>query len=287
MLTLRSLLRPTRHRPRSLRHPCGIYDPEQARIEAESCLRIIEKHDASDDKLFRARCVHVKEERAELVKHHLDVLWHDYFKPEHLEKHPGIHETFWKAAKQAIQGEAVDGCRCGQGAAADDRLGRRDVEGDRRSGEDARQRTPGLTFRGPMAAERGPRRALFLVLGTLAAVGAAAVAGGRWFDLVEVRGRSMAPALLPGDRLLVERLTYRRRGPRAGEIVLAADPRQPSRELVKRIGLVDPPRAAPSWLVTHREASTDSRAFGPVDLADLRWRVVVRCWPPGRIGLVR
>ena len=81
--------------------PCGVYDPQQARIEAESCLRIIEKHDASDDKLFRARCIHVKEERAELVKHHLNVLWSDYFKPEHLEKHPGIHETFWKADKQA------------------------------------------------------------------------------------------------------------------------------------------------------------------------------------------
>ena len=29
------------------------------------------------------------------------MLWSDYFKPEHLEKHPGIHETFWKADKQA------------------------------------------------------------------------------------------------------------------------------------------------------------------------------------------
>ncbi len=48
-----------------------------------------------------ARCIHVKEERAELVKHHLDVLWHDYFKPEHLEKYPDLHETFWKATKQA------------------------------------------------------------------------------------------------------------------------------------------------------------------------------------------
>ena len=73
----------------------------QARIEAESCLRIIEKHDASDDKLFRARCIHVKEERAELVKHHLDVLWHDYFKPEHLETYPQLHELFWNATKEA------------------------------------------------------------------------------------------------------------------------------------------------------------------------------------------
>ncbi|MGH2357632.1 MAG: superoxide dismutase, Ni [Candidatus Limnocylindria bacterium] len=81
--------------------PCGIYDPEQARIEAESCLRIIEKHDASDDELFRARCILVKEQRAELVKHHLDVLWHDYFKPEHVAEYPDLHEILWKAAKQA------------------------------------------------------------------------------------------------------------------------------------------------------------------------------------------
>ena len=81
--------------------PCGVYDPQQARIEAESCYRIIEKYAASSDELFRTRCIHVKEERAELVKHHLDVLWHDYFKPEHLEKYPDLHETFWKATKQA------------------------------------------------------------------------------------------------------------------------------------------------------------------------------------------
>jgi len=93
-------------RPRRVVHahcdiPCGIYDPEQARIEAEACLRIIEKYRESDDALFQARCIVVKEERAELVKHHLDVLWHDYFKPEHLENFPDLHETFWKAAKQA------------------------------------------------------------------------------------------------------------------------------------------------------------------------------------------
>jgi nickel superoxide dismutase len=101
MLTLRSIMRPTRIVDAHCDLPCGIYDPEQARIEAESCLRTIEKHDASDDANFRARAVVVKEERAELVKHHLDVLWHDYFKPEHLDAHPDLHETFWKATKQA------------------------------------------------------------------------------------------------------------------------------------------------------------------------------------------
>ena len=65
--------------------PCGVYDPEQARIEAESCFRIMEKYQANTDETFRSRAIGIKEERAELVKHHLDVLWHDYFKPEHLE----------------------------------------------------------------------------------------------------------------------------------------------------------------------------------------------------------
>jgi nickel superoxide dismutase len=80
--------------------PCGIYDPEQARIEAESCYRIVEKYAASEDPIFKNRCIHLKEERAELVKHHLDVLWHDYFKPEHLEKVPNLHDLFWQANKQ-------------------------------------------------------------------------------------------------------------------------------------------------------------------------------------------
>jgi nickel superoxide dismutase len=83
---------------------CGVYNPAQARIEAESVHQIAVKYHASDDETFRQRCVIIKEERAELVKHHLSVLWTDYFKPEHLEKHPDLHTTFWKAIKAA--GEA-------------------------------------------------------------------------------------------------------------------------------------------------------------------------------------
>jgi len=86
--------------------PCGVYDPEQARIEAESCYRIIEKYGASEDPTFRARAIGIKEKQAELVKHHLDVLWHDYFKPEHLEKVPNLHEMFWNANKQVSKVKA-------------------------------------------------------------------------------------------------------------------------------------------------------------------------------------
>lgn len=86
--------------------PCGIYDPEQARIEAESCLRIIERYNANEDPAYRTRAIAIKEERAELVKHHLDVLWHDYFKPEHLGTVPNLHELFWNAAKAASKVKA-------------------------------------------------------------------------------------------------------------------------------------------------------------------------------------
>src|ERR1044072_1443135 len=86
--------------------PCGVYDPEQARIEAESCYRVIEKYAANDDPAYRTRAIHIKEERAELVKHHLDVLWHDYFKPEHLEKVPNLHDLFWQANKQVSKVKA-------------------------------------------------------------------------------------------------------------------------------------------------------------------------------------
>ena len=80
--------------------PCGVYDPEQARIEAESCYKICQKYAESDDELFRQRCVIIKEERAQLAKHHISVLWSDHFKPPHLEQFPNLHDTFWRALKQ-------------------------------------------------------------------------------------------------------------------------------------------------------------------------------------------
>jgi len=79
--------------------PCGVYDPAQARIEAESVLNAAKKYQESDDASFKQRCVTIKEERAEEVKHHLWVLWTDYFKPEHLEKYPDLHEKVWNACK--------------------------------------------------------------------------------------------------------------------------------------------------------------------------------------------
>ncbi|NLT56361.1 MAG: superoxide dismutase, Ni [Actinomycetales bacterium] len=84
--------------------PCGVYDPAQARIEAQSVRACMEKFHASDDPVFRERAVMIKEERSDLVKHHLWVLWTDYFKPAHFAKYPQLHELFNEATKLAGAG---------------------------------------------------------------------------------------------------------------------------------------------------------------------------------------
>ena len=74
--------------------PCGVYDPAQARIEAESVKAIMEKYQAQRRPGVPDPALIIKEQRAELVKHHLWVLWTDYFKPPHFEKYPQLHELF-------------------------------------------------------------------------------------------------------------------------------------------------------------------------------------------------
>lgn len=82
--------------------PCGVYDPAQARIEAESVKAICEKvADKPDDDDFRMRAMIIKEQRSELVKHHLWVLWTDYFKPPHFEKYPQLNTLVNEATKLA------------------------------------------------------------------------------------------------------------------------------------------------------------------------------------------
>ena len=101
MSILEALLRPNRTVHAHCDLPCGVYDPAQARIEAESVKACQEKYQGSDDPTFRDRAILIKEERADLVKHHLWVLWTDYFKPEHLEANPDLHDKFWNATKLA------------------------------------------------------------------------------------------------------------------------------------------------------------------------------------------
>jgi nickel superoxide dismutase len=123
MSILEALLRPSRVVHAHCDLPCGIYDPAQAKIEAESVKAIQTRYqdpekfktkaETVDD--YRARCLIIKEERANLVKEHLWVLWTDYFKPEHLEKYPNLHELFWKATKEAGLAKKSQDPQQGQG----------------------------------------------------------------------------------------------------------------------------------------------------------------------------
>jgi nickel superoxide dismutase len=92
--------------PKSVAHahcdlPCGVYDPAQAKIEAQSVKAILEKYAANEDPAFRVRALIIKEQRSELVKHHLWVLWTDYFKAPHFEKYPQLNTLFNEATKLA------------------------------------------------------------------------------------------------------------------------------------------------------------------------------------------
>jgi len=96
--------------------PCGIYDPTPAKIAADTVAKMVEKIGQLDknatDLGTRAnfvRMVSVKEQHAEIVKKELQILWSDYFKPEHLEKFPKLHDSFWKALKLASKNkQSVD-----------------------------------------------------------------------------------------------------------------------------------------------------------------------------------
>jgi nickel superoxide dismutase len=92
--------------------PCGIYDPIAAKIAAQTVLKMamriqnLEKPDAHADAPAWAtyentlsRYIVVKEEHAQLCKKELDILWHDYFRPDHLEKYPDLHNQVWQANK--------------------------------------------------------------------------------------------------------------------------------------------------------------------------------------------
>lgn len=87
---------------------CGVYDPAQAKIEAMSVLKSAEKGQASDDPVFKDRARFIKEERAELVKHHLMVLWADFFTAEHREQFSNLDDLMWRAIHQAGEAKKSD-----------------------------------------------------------------------------------------------------------------------------------------------------------------------------------
>ena len=87
--------------------PCGIYETDTMTHAAETCAKMIEKIAALGDPMAShdnhnnfIRMVNTKEKHAQLCKDQIYILWSDYFKPEHLEKFPDLHDKMWQAAKQ-------------------------------------------------------------------------------------------------------------------------------------------------------------------------------------------
>lgn len=94
--------------------PCGIYDPIQAQIAAETVVKMVEKigtlpkdNPSVDDRNLFVRAVLTKEEHARRCKEELLILWTDFFKPEHLEVFPDLHEKFWQATKLCSKNKQI------------------------------------------------------------------------------------------------------------------------------------------------------------------------------------
>jgi nickel superoxide dismutase len=82
--------------------PCGVYNPQQARIEAEAVLETIKKLNVqSDDEYFMTRGIFIKEKVCEEVKRHINILHSDYFRDEHFKKYENLHHHIHSALQFA------------------------------------------------------------------------------------------------------------------------------------------------------------------------------------------
>ena len=111
------LFRPSRIAHAHCHVPCGIYDPTFAINAAETVAKMVEQlqameapgSDASSADQIQyqhdmGRRVANKEDHAKKCKYELlDVLWTQYFKPEHVERWPDLHDKFFRAGHLCTQ----------------------------------------------------------------------------------------------------------------------------------------------------------------------------------------
>lgn len=135
------------------------------------------------------------------------------------------------------------------------------------------------------------------------------------FRITGILQRSMEPTIYPGDRIVVNCLTYHFREPERGDIVVVRDPEDPKKDIIKRViavggetielldgilyidgELVDEPYVVNEDVIRgqakitipedyvyimgdNRPASGDSRGFGTVAEDDIIGNVVCVMWP--------
>ena len=89
--------------------------------------------------------------------------------------------------------------------------------------------------------------------------------------VLKVSGSSLAPVYQEGDFVLVSKIPFLARPPRAGDVVVF---RQASYgRMIKRVERVLPDGRL--WVVGTRPVSVDSYEFGPVPLQDLEGKVIL------------
>lgn len=136
-----------------------------------------------------------------------------------------------------------------------------------------------------------------------------------------VDGPSMEPSLYTGERLLVDKISYRFHLPRRGDIVVFRNPRNQREDYIKRVvalpgdqvemrlgklylngqpipepyvlrdgvSAYGPEVIPPGYcfvLGDNRANSRDSRFFGPLPLSLIKGRAWLIFWPPGRVQLL-
>ena len=213
-------------------------------------------------------------------------MWHDYFKPEHLEKFPDLHDVCWKASKQASQVKRTVDLE-----EAKKLLGLIDQIDEMWKGTNgpATTRLPRLIRLA--AALAGAVALLILVLRSVAARRMRR----SWAAACRDRGRQHGPTLEPGDWLLVD--PTGRRWPRPGSVVVFREPgERPARDQASRGALR--PRARGTGRpgvgagrgvarsATTTAHSRNSRAFGPVGFDRYVGRAWFRYGPIRRLGLL-
>jgi hypothetical protein len=129
------------------------------------------------------------------------------------------------------------------------------------------------------------RAAVLAFSAAIAVAPLAALMSRSWRARVAVDGHSMEPTLAAGDWLLVDPDAYRLRTPQPAELVIAVDPRQPTRLIIKRAVGVNPDGSL--RLSGDHPAHLAEDALASVPPTGLRGRPWLRYWPISRLGRVR
>ena len=94
--------------------PCGIYDPHEAQMAAQTVLRMTQMIEGLTPSVMEppfderkriisqvSRLTKVKEDHADMVKHQVRIIWGDYFKDEHIKRYKDLHSLVFAIMKQA------------------------------------------------------------------------------------------------------------------------------------------------------------------------------------------